>query len=264
MKTNQIIDEKSQFRAVVPLKGATIETKDGKTVGKCGDFLFDDENWTIRYIVANTGGFFSRNEVLMSPFVFKNPEFGNYHQSMQTVLSEDWIESSPPLEAHSPVSRKYELELARHFGYPLYWTGTYLWGGNPHPMPGMLDPNEPARHEEKMAEIGESRLRSCDEVVGYEVISNGESIGKVDDFIVETHPWRIRYLVVRTGNWMFGKRVILSPEWVADISWEENEITMTGPDREQIESAPAFDPSDGVNRDYEGRLYDYYGRRYYW
>jgi len=254
----------SQLRCVLPLRGGAIETTDGETCGKCRDFLFDEKSWTIRYIVADTGGWLSRNEVLLSPFVFTNPEFGAYSQDMQTVLTKDSIEASPPLEADAPISRQYELELARHFDYPLYWGGAHLWGPGPYPAADTPDPDETRRHDEKMAEIGESRLRSCEELTGYEIFAGNESIGKVDDFIVETHPWRIRYLVVKTGSWLLGRLVIFSPEWVDEISWNERRITMLGLARAKVEYSPTFDPTKGVNRDDEGKLYDYYGRRYYW
>jgi hypothetical protein len=39
---------------------------------------------------------------------------------------------------------------------------------------------------------------------------------------------------------------------------------MKEPSREMVENSPEFDPSATVNREYELRLYDYYGRPKYW
>jgi hypothetical protein len=34
--------------------------------------------------------------------------------------------------------------------------------------------------------------------------------------------------------------------------------------KEQIENSPEYDPASPINREYEIRLYDFYGRPYYW
>lgn len=262
---NAITEETStQFRSTSGLIGGKIESVDEEVCGKCRDFLFDDENWTIRYIVADTGSFLDRHEVLLSPFVFSNPEFGAYESRLPTVLNKDWIEASPRLETDAPVSQQFEEELARHFNYPLYWSGAGLWGLSPYPTSEVPSPDEMIRHEHEMEEIRESRLRSCDEITSYRVFAGDEEIGKVDDFIVETKPWRIRYFVVDTGNWMRGRRVTLSPDWVDAISWTERVVRMDDFVRSVVEEAPTFDPATGINRDYEGALHDYYGRPRYW
>ena len=40
--------------SVNELTNYVLSAKDGE-IGRCRDFLFDDEHWTIRYMVANTG-----------------------------------------------------------------------------------------------------------------------------------------------------------------------------------------------------------------
>lgn len=257
----------SALRSANSLIGDRITTKDGKTCGKSSDFLFDEQEWTIRYVVADTGGLLSRHKVLLSPFVFENPEFGGLSQHMPTTLTREQIENSPPIDADAPISRRYEQELARHYNYPAYWTGATLWGYGPIPgysAPPLKTPEEARFHEEKMEEIRESHLRSCKEVAGYGIVSAGDDLGKVADFIVETKPWRIRYLVVRTGSWFSRKKVVLPPDWISDISWEHRRAMVTDIGRDQIQGAPPFDPHTAINRDYEGNLYDYYGRPHYW
>ncbi len=253
-----------QFRSAVDLFGKKIEDRDGEVCGKCRDFLFDDQHWTIRYVVADTGGFLSRNEVLLSPYTFENPEFGPYTQHLPTVLTRDLIEASPPLEADAPISRQFEEELVAHFDYPLYWAGAGLWGYGPYPSAEVPDPAENRRHRERLEEITESHLRSCDELTDYRMMAGDEEIGRLTDFIVETKPWKIRYLVVRTGSWLKSREVVISPDWISSISWSERVVAADDLDRSRIAEAPSFDSHVGVNRDYEGMLYDYYGRPRYW
>lgn len=71
------------------------------------------------------------------------------------------------------------------------------------------------------------------------------------------------YLVVDTGNWVSGKKVAIAPEWVEKVSWAESTIHVKLP-LERIRNSPPFDPETPVNREYETRLYDYYGRLRYW
>lgn len=262
MSTATTIEE--QFRSTNSLIGDKVETKNGEVCGKCRDFVFDQKNWTIRYVVVDTGGFLSHNEVILSPFVFENPEFGFFREHMPTVLSKEWIEASPPVDSNAPISREYEAELARHYRYPIYWTGAGLWGIGSYPVAEIPDPEEKARHEEKMGEIADNRLRSCKEISGYEVYADSEEIGVVDDFIVQTGTWQIRYFVVDTARWLPGKKVVLSPDWAKEISWKDRRVNMSDMARIEVECAPPVDLSVGVNRDYEGQLYDYYGRRRYW
>ena len=75
--------------------------------------------------------------------------------------------------------------------------------------------------------------------------------------------WAIRYMVVDTSNWWSGKTVLVSPEWIARIDWNEAKVHVELT-REQIKNSPAFDPAGSVQRDYETQLFDYYGRPRYW
>jgi hypothetical protein len=47
------------------------------------------------------------------------------------------------------------------------------------------------------------------------------------------------------------------------VSWSESKVHVVL-SRETIKNSPEFDPTVPVNREYEARLYDYYGRPVYW
>lgn len=57
--------------------------------------------------------------------------------------------------------------------------------------------------------------------------------------------------------------VIVPPQWIEGFDWEEK-LAHVERTREQIESSPDFEAGAPVNREYEARLYDYYGRPVYW
>jgi hypothetical protein len=82
-------------------------------------------------------------------------------------------------------------------------------------------------------------LRSTNEVTGYNLLALDGEIGHVDDFIVDDETWAIRYLVVATRNWWPGKKVLISPKWIENVSWEEREVAI-GLSRDAIKAAPEY------------------------
>ena len=79
---------------------------------------------------------------------------------------------------------------------------------------GTLD-DGPAEHPDKSGDV---HLRSANEVRGYHVQGIDDAIGHVEDFIVDDETWNVRYLVIDTSNWWFGKKVVLSPHWANRVS----------------------------------------------
>ena len=61
--------------SICSLIGYAIRATDGD-LGTVDEFYFDDETWTIRYIVVETGNWLSGRKVLISPVAFGKPERG--------------------------------------------------------------------------------------------------------------------------------------------------------------------------------------------
>jgi hypothetical protein len=100
-------------------------------------------------------------------------------------------------------------------------------------------------------------------VIGYHIAATDGDIGHVEDFLVDDETWCIRYMVVDTSNWWFGRKVLVSSEWITRVDWSESllRVDMT---REKVKNSPEYDSSGHVQREYERRLHDYYGRPGYW
>jgi hypothetical protein len=110
---------------------------------------------------------------------------------------------------------------------------------------------------------GDPHLRSAEAVSGYYVHASDGDVGHVEDFVIDDRDWAIRYMVVDTRNWLPGKKVLVAPEWIGEISWS-NSTVQVSLSRRQIENSPEYDPSRPLERPYETSLYDYYGRPRYW
>jgi uncharacterized protein (TIGR02271 family) len=80
-----------------------------------------------------------------------------------------------------------------------------------------------------------------------------EKVGSVDDILVNDQDGRIRYLVVDTGFWIFGKKVLL-PVGLANISYSDRRINVKGLTKEQIEDLPNFNDLEKVDYDYEEQV----------
>jgi hypothetical protein len=106
-------------------------------------------------------------------------------------------------------------------------------------------------------------LQSTQEVIGYYIQASDGDIGHVEDFIADDAAWTMRYIVIDTRNWWPGKKVLVAPQWVTAVNWGESQVQVDLR-CEDIKNSPEFDPAAPVNREYEERLYDFYGRPKYW
>lgn len=246
------------LRSANILRGYALRARDGD-IGKVDDFLFDDHSWAVRYLVVDTGNWLTGRKVLVLPAALDVPDWKT--EVLTVKVTKQQIEDSPPLAADKPVSRQKEAELYRYYGWPIYWgLGTTSF----------YSATEQARLAEATAEAEEKEmaskdpnLRSMKEVVGYHIRATDGEIGHVEDFIVDDENWIIRYMVVDTRNWLPGRHVLVAPTWIENVAWDMRQVSVDLK-RETIQHSPEFDPSLPVNREYEIRLYDYYGRPQYW
>lgn len=246
------------LRSIKEITGYKLATLDGK-IGRCKDFLFDDEYWTVRYMVADTGHWLLEHKVLIAPTALGEPEWTS--RRFPVRLTRQQVEEAPKLEEHAPVSRQYEEKYYSYYGWPYYWAAAYAGKAGAYAAPvraGIAD-------EEDLSEeaLAHPHLRSVDEVSGYDIQAIDGEIGHLEDFIVEDGTWIIRYLVIDTRNWLPGRKVLVAPAWIDGIDWKEDDIYVALP-RETIKKGPEYDPTDPVNREYEEKLYNYYGQPVYW
>src|SRR5512141_2940744 len=98
-------EDKAMLRNVTQLKGFAIRARDGE-IGTVDQFYFDDETWTIRYLVVNTGNWLPGRLVLVSPIALRQAEWQS--KRLDAALTKKQIEDSPPIDTHKPVSRQHE------------------------------------------------------------------------------------------------------------------------------------------------------------
>ena len=57
-------------------------------------------------------------------------------------------------------------------------------------------------------------LHLAHKIAGATVSGTDGEIGTLEDFYFDEPGWTVRYLLVDTGTWFKGKRVLVSPRWV--------------------------------------------------
>jgi hypothetical protein len=92
-------------------------------------------------------------------------------------------------------------------------------------------------------------------VVGFGVEALDGSIGKVDD---ATYDVSVSFIVVDTGPWIFGKKVMLPAGVIRDVD-HDGENVFVNRTKEQIKNAPEFEDTLIRDDEYRGRLGSYYG-----
>ncbi len=246
------------LRSAKELEGYTVTATDGD-IGTVRDIYFNDAHWTIRYLIVDTSGFWQEaHQVLISPLAFQNVEWAT--QRFHLSITGERVKNSPRAELDRPVSLQFEQTYFQYYNWPYYWGKEGLWGD--WSAPKELAQGAWVTPQPSQAKY-DHHLRSVKEVVGYRIAGSDEEIGHVQDLIVDDQTWAIRYLVVDTTTWWSGKSVLMAPHWIERISWEEKTVYLGLP-RETIKNAPQWQPGSPVDRDYELRLYDFYGRPAYW
>jgi hypothetical protein len=216
--------EKFMMQSLKQLYGNKLGASDGE-IGHVKDFYFDDQNWAVRYLVADTGSWLTGRQVLLSPHAIT----GVYQPGKLLLLkyTKKQIEDSPSIETHQPVSRQYEADYYQYYGWPNYWQGDGLWGTTGFPMvvtpvnPFQAKPGKAATPHPKGAD---AHLRSTQAVNGYHIKATDGLAGHVSDFMMDERSWAIHELVVKTGHRLSGKEVRIQVGKVARISYEESTV----------------------------------------
>jgi hypothetical protein len=234
------------------------EDKLGASDGEIGhvkDFYFDDGDWAVRYVVADTGSWMPERLVLISPHAINSLYQGG--RVLIVNLTRKQIEDSPPIEAHKPVSRQYEEEYHRYYGWPFYWQGGSLWGTGGFPI---LEQRSEPFSGEQATEVGVKResadahLRSAQALIGYGIQTRNEAVGHVSDFLIDDKSWAIQHLVIDIGHWFSSKSVLIAPSQIDRISSDESKL-LVNVTKEAVLHAPAYDPASFGAAEHDPRIF---------
>jgi hypothetical protein len=244
------------------LDGYTFIGTDGE-VGQAREVYFDDRHWVVRHVVADTGGWFTGHRVLISPHSIARIDPTS--RQLHVMLTRERIKNAPDIDTDRPVSRQQEMRYYDYYDYPYYWTGQGLWGTTAYPLlaAGGLSPGAQARDAAGEAldgqrETSDPRLRSSKEVTGYDAQASDGDIGHIEDFLFDDRSWQIHYVVVDTRDWLPGRLVMVSPQWIDSIDWSRRRARFKV-SREAVESSPPYQPGHGLSGEHVRRVQRHFG-----
>jgi hypothetical protein len=233
------------------LRGYAIRAIDGP-IGPVEDLYVDDESWSIRYFVVRTGNWLSGRKVLISPTSVGHA--GWMARQLPVALTRTQVERSPDSDTIIPVSWQHqsnEFEL----GNPQYWGGAGLWGLGAYPgsltTAARVEEQLKAQRTDPTSSPVDGHLRSANAIIGHDIQATDGGIGHVEDLLVDSHTWVITQLIVATGSWWDGRRVLVSARTIKDVSWPEAKVSVDLT-RQAVKSSPLYDSLAQLERQQEG------------
>jgi len=216
------------LRRTNDLRGFELYATDGD-IGRITEFYFDDLDWTVLYMVADSGAWLPGRRVLVSPAALGG-ETDWVERKMNLMVTRGEIEKSPEIDLHQPITREQEVAYFAHFGWACLWSG---------------------------------ELRSTQEIISSQIITMEKgSSGKIEDLVVDDL-WTIRYLIAGSENSDQKEKLLFSPRWIDEIDWTESKL-LTSFESAKIQFAPVYDSAGTIKREYETELYSHYDAKPYW
>jgi uncharacterized protein YrrD len=106
-------------------------------------------------------------------------------------------------------------------------------------------------------------LRNAKDLLGYSIRATDGEIGTIADLYFDDQRWAIRYIVVDTGGWLTGRKVLISPRAFGVPEWHAKVLPVSLT-KKQVENSPDVDTNKPVSRQHEIAHLGYYEYPFYW
>ncbi len=106
------------LRSMAAVRGYHIHASDG-AIGHLEDFLLDDGNWLIGYLIVDTKNWWFGQHVLISPRAVQEISWDDHE--MRVGLTRDQVRASPPWDPLHEIDEGYAKQLDTHYGWPSSW-----------------------------------------------------------------------------------------------------------------------------------------------
>jgi hypothetical protein len=208
------------IRRVRNLKRLSIEALDG-SAGRVSDVYFDDRNWRVRHLIAETGNRLTGIHVLIPPSAVLEIDQGR--RRLRVNMTKLEIERNPVLDADLPAWERLRGNTIAGVARPVYLG---FRGVSSLPTPTSRD----------------LHLRSCRHITGYKVLATDGALGHVIDFLVDDETWAISGLLADTTNWRMGKPKLIATSCVDAVGLDVPTINTRSFRRELVSAAAGSFP----------------------
>ena len=101
------------LRSTKAIIGYNIHATDGE-IGTVVDYLIDDSNWKIIFLVVETGSFLDSRKIVLSVQWIKELNWEN--SNVVVNLTTNSIKDSPEFDDSEPINEAYEKSLYDYYG----------------------------------------------------------------------------------------------------------------------------------------------------
>ncbi|MBN2105139.1 hypothetical protein JW835_13955 [bacterium] len=197
-------------------------TEDGHFSGYISSVLFDETFYYIQYFVIDTTHWLPGNMRLVSPESIQYID--DTKKNILLNIEKNQFETGPDVWKHLPISAQERLRISNHFGWPLQRAGNFI------PVPGVTSPprfsSDMNREtpEEMLDNVENYPLRSTEEIIGYHVFSTTDDVGILEDFIINTDHWMLKYFILKNHHFLKTDHIQISCQWINQIHWEASRV----------------------------------------
>jgi hypothetical protein len=109
----------SHLRSTASVTGYDIQASDD-SIGEVHDFVFDDRNWAIRYLIVDTRKWWpGGTKVLVGMNWVDRIDWAT--KNVYVRMTREQVKSSPVFEDVASIHREYEMRLHDNVKRPGYW-----------------------------------------------------------------------------------------------------------------------------------------------
>ena len=231
------------LRQIKELGTYRLHATDGD-IGHLEQFYFDDRDWKIRFFVVDIGTWLHGKKVLMSPSAIIGVDAST--KTINAGFTKQQVQESDDVRTHKPEGLEQPHDYSLYLGWP-YYLG----------LNALNDPEKGGSSEPSFRQAYDEHLRSSKVVSRYHVMAVDGEFGQIEDGIVDDQTWTIQYVVSTVGNWWSAKKVLLPTEWILWVNAVESNVYVSLT-RNNIATAPAFDPEKPLTQDLEIALHNHY------
>jgi hypothetical protein len=215
-------------------------------LGQIDTCLFDDVSWKIIYFVIDTSNWLFENRVLIKPENIVT--INMLEKKMITLISKQEIENSLDLDTINYATKQKDRQSEHKYVWPVP-------AGKSLEFPSIL---KVEKDYDIVSNIDHgNHLRSSKAIFNYNLEAKDCDIGQINDIIINDQLWTVSYLLIETQNLLIDKSVLLSPNWIDKISWDQKKVILNM-NIEKIANAPSYDQGSPITKEYVEKLLRYF------
>ncbi len=239
------------FWSFSALVGYPIKATDGQ-LGTVVSFLYEPSDWSIRWLIIDTGGWLSGRRTLLPISALGQPDPKAHHLPVNLTMKQ--VESSPEIDDGEPLSEDTELLVCEHYNL------SQRDGRIPGDRDGKTPPDQAAvaTREVRNHDCG---LRNIADIIGFSIEANDGEIGHAEDFLIDIERWQISYLMVHSSTWWTDDKRLISPLSIEGIDSARSIIHLDVA-CQKVKDSPRYVPSETVDGAFDELFHSYYGLRW--